>query len=474
VTIIKLYNTQSRQIEEIIPGNPDGILRVYCCGPTVYNYAHIGNFRTFLLQDVLRRLLIAMGYSVKFVRNITDIDDKTIRGAQRENVSLQSFTERWTDIFLRDCEALNILPPDVEPKAASHIAEQIAMIEVLVQKKHAYVAFDGSVYFRLSTFPAYGKLSGIDVKQLATQSENSAGQINLADEYDRDAVHDFALWKAYKAEDGDIFWDSPWGKGRPGWHIECSAMSVKYLGETIDIHGGGIDLCFPHHENEIAQTECVTGKPFVSHWFHSEHLQVEGQKMSKSLGNLFTLADLKNKGHDAVIVRYALISGHYRQILNFTLSGLDAARSALTKIKAKVANLWKQSDFSPDENFLQKNITYRYFNNAIEALKNDLNVPKCLGEIFSVLNDSVSYDESFLEELYILCFILGIEKFIFSQEKNEESIEIPSDIAQLAAQRWEAKQSKNFAESDRLRQLLTEKGWHILDRKDGYGLEKIN
>jgi cysteinyl-tRNA synthetase len=468
--IVKLYNTRTRQIEDIIPGDPDGILSIYCCGPTVYNYAHIGNFRTFLLQDVLRRLLLIMGYPVSFIRNITDIDDKTIRGAQRENVSLRSFTEKWTDIFHRDCEALNILPPLIEPKATDHIAEQIAMIEALIQKKHAYVAADGSVYFRLSSFPNYGKLSRIDIKQLATQSENSAGQTNLADEYDRDSVHDFALWKAYKAEDGDVFWESPWGKGRPGWHIECSAMSIKYLGKTIDIHGGGIDLCFPHHENEIAQTECVTGKPFVRHWFHSEHLQVEGQKMSKSLGNLFTLADLKDKGYDASVVRYALISGHYRQILNFTLSGLDAARSALAKLKAKVANLLEKNKISSNKNFFPQDMTYHHLDAAIEALKNDLNIPKCLGEIFSVLNNTES-TESLFDELYVICFILGIEKFILYQ--NPKTVEIPSDVAELAAQRWEAKCNKNFVESDRLRQLLTQKGWNIVDQKDKYELEKI-
>jgi cysteinyl-tRNA synthetase len=248
---------------------------------------------------------------------------------------------------------------------------------------------------------------------------------------------------------------------------------MKYLGETIDIHGGGIDLCFPHHENEIAQTECVTGKTFVKHWFHSEHLQVEGQKMSKSLGNLFTLADLKNKGYDAPIVRYALIAGHYRQILNFTLSGLDAARSTLGNLKIKVANLCEENNFRPSEDFFLKNISYHHFNGAIEALKNDLNIPKCLGEIFSVLNGTQN-TESLLEELYALCFILGIEKFIFHRESDSETVEIPNDIAELAMQRWEAKCNKNFSESDRLRQLLGEKGWNVVDHKDGYELEKIN
>ncbi|MDR3317721.1 MAG: cysteine--tRNA ligase [Puniceicoccales bacterium] len=471
---IKLYNTQSRSIEEIIPNHLDGVLRIYCCGPTVYNYAHIGNFRTFLLQDVLRRLLLAMGYEVRFVRNLTDVDDKTIRGARGENISLEQFTEKWINIFRNDCEELNILAPDVEPKAASHIAEQIAMIEQLIRKQYAYMTSDGSVYFRLSSFPRYGQLSGINVEQLATQNENSAGQTNLADEYDRDNVHDFALWKAYKEEDGGIFWESPWGKGRPGWHIECSAMSVKYLGETIDIHGGGIDLCFPHHENEIAQTECVTGKPFVGHWFHSEHLQIEGQKMSKSLGNLFTLADLKSKGYGVEAIRYTLISGYYRQALNFTFSGLDAAQSALHKLKTKVRNFLEEDNLFLAQivESISKVNTYHYFSAAIEALKNDLNTPKCLGEMFSILNRTVRGERQFWEELYMLCFILGIERFIFCEKQEVGSSEIPSDIVELGVERWRAKQDKNFAESDRLRNLLIGRGWRIIDTKDGYRLEK--
>jgi cysteinyl-tRNA synthetase len=468
---IKLYDTQRRQVETIRPSHSDGVLRIYCCGPTVYNYAHIGNFRTFLLQDILRRLLMAMGYGVRLIRNITDVDDKTIHGAQREGISLENFTQKWTDIFRRDCEALNILLPDVEPKATEHIGEQIAMVETLIRKKHAYVSADGSVYFRLSSYPAYGKLSGIDATQLTTQSGNSVGLVNLADEYDRDSVRDFALWKAHKAEDGNVFWESPWGKGRPGWHIECSAMAVKYLGETIDIHGGGIDLCFPHHENEIAQTECVTGKPFVCHWFHSEHLQVEGKKMSKSLGNLFTLVDLKARGYDADVIRYALISGHYRQILNFTFSSLDAARSALHKLRTKVAHLQNMGNYSLLRNrILPPPIAaYRHFDAAIEALRQDLNIPKCLGEIFSVLNRTAAADRQFFEELQSILFILGIEAFVGDGEGKGKSV--PEDIAELAAQRWQAKRNKDFREADRLRQLLAEKGWHIIDYKDGYDLE---
>ncbi|MDR1303177.1 MAG: cysteine--tRNA ligase [Puniceicoccales bacterium] len=475
VDTAKLYNTETRRMEAIAPGQPDGLLRIYCCGPTVYHYAHIGNFRTFLVQDVLRRLLLAMGYRLRFIRNITDVDDKTIRGAQRERTSLGAFTQKWTDIFHGDCDALNILRPDGEPRATEHIAEQIAMVEALIRKGHAYATADGSVYFRLSSFPVYGRLSGVDVGQLAPQANDTGETANLADEYGRDSVSDFALWKAHKAEDGDIFWESPWGKGRPGWHIECSAMSMKYLGETIDLHGGGIDLCFPHHENEIAQAECVTGKPFVRHWFHSEHLQVEGQKMSKSLGNLLTLMDLKGRGYAPDGVRYALLSGHYRQILNFTFSGLDAARSALQKLRTKVAQLrstaeGNAADYSQKtETIPQKIATYRHFAAAIEALKNDLNIPKCLGEIFSVLNRTAAADRQFFEELRSIFFILGIE--IFSDTDPNRAPSVPDAIAALAAQRWEAKQNKNFGEADRLRQVLAEKGWDVVDGKDSYDLE---
>jgi cysteinyl-tRNA synthetase len=414
---------------------------------------------------------MAMGYRVRLVRNITDVDDKTIRGARGEGISLEHFTQRWTDIFHIDCDELNILRPDEEPKATEHIAEQLAMIEILVQKKHAYVTSDGSVYFRLSSYPAYGKLSGIDAAQLAPQGDDGGASVHSADEYGRDSVQDFALWKAHKKEDGDIFWESPWGKGRPGWHIECSAMAMKYLGETVDIHGGGIDLCFPHHENEIAQAECATGKPFVRHWFHSEHLQVEGQKMSKSLGNLFTLVDLKGRGYAPDGIRYALLSGHYRQILNFTFSGLDAAQSALHKLRTKVAHLRSTGDDSPPvEGILpQKIATYRHFATAFEALANDLNIPKCLGEVFSVLNRTTAVDRQFFEELQAIFFILGIE--IFSGGDAEQRESTPDDISELAARRWEAKEHKNFAEADRLRQLLAEKGWNVVDGKGGYDLE---
>lgn len=459
----------TRSIEPIRPINPDGILRIYCCGPTVYNYAHIGNFRTFLIQDVLHRLLLFCGYSVRFVRNITDVDDKTIRNSQKEGISLKNFTTKWTDIFHHDIDQLNILPPDVEPLATEHIAEQIALIERLVVTHHAYVTSDGSVYFRLQSFPHYGKLSGMFLENLHSQDVNSAGERNNADEYTRDSVQDFALWKGRKPEDGDVFWQSPWGKGRPGWHIECSAMSMKYLGEQIDIHCGGIDLCFPHHENEIAQTESVTGKNFAQHWFHSAHLQVDGQKMSKSLGNLFTLKDLEHKGYSPEVIRYSLIAGHYRQPLNFTFTALDAAHSALNKLKQKVLD-WGCEIKNFDHN---KQIEWKYFHEAFQALIYDLNVPKCLGEIFKVVK-LISVDEiekaQMNLELSALCYILGISEKFFQRDSGFDII--PDEIQLLAEKRWQCKLNRDFSKADEYRQFLLAKGWLVLDQKDSFSLQK--
>ncbi|MDE6576147.1 MAG: cysteine--tRNA ligase [Opitutales bacterium] len=461
--VIFLYNLRRHVLEEIQASQPDQVLRIYCCGPTVYNLAHIGNFRTFLLQDVLRRLLLTSGYKVKFVRNITDVDDKTIRGSQQAGVSLNNFTQHWVDCFHRDSKELNILAPDVEPRATGHIAEQIAMIQRLVDKGHAYTTVDGSVYFRIASFPDYGKVSGIALAQLESQATNSAGQRNQSDEYSRDHVCDFALWKAYKPEDGDVFWESPWGRGRPGWHIECSAMAQKYLGPTIDIHGGGIDLCFPHHENEVAQSECATKEPFVRHWFHSVHLLIEGQKMSKSLGNIYTLKDFSEKGYDAATVRYALISAHYRQTLNFTQASLEAAQSALKKLRAHVTamGISRAVERRPVSE-------WHFFNKAMEALQQDLNTPKCLGELFTVLNQRPTIQADFINELLTILWILGLYEPLLEQQERVQ--EIPPEIAALAEERKRAKAQKQYAEADRLRAQINAKGWSITDQKDGYQL----
>ncbi len=477
---VKIHDTLSKQKQPLLPEDGD-TFRFYCCGPTVYGPAHIGNFRTFILQDVLRRTLEVEGVKLRHVRNVTDVDDKTIRQSQAEGKTLLDFTAHWTEKFHADCEALGALPPHDEPRATAHIPEQVEMIEKLVAGEHAYVGGDGSVYFKVTSCDHYGELSGLDTSELKTQSTNSAGAANDADEYDRDSVSDFALWKARKPEDGENFWSSPWGEGRPGWHIECSAMSVKYLGESFDLHGGGIDLCFPHHENEIAQSECATGtRPFARFWFHSAHLMVEGKKMSKSLGNLYTLADLEAKGYTPMEVRYALISGHYRQQLNFTENGLKAARSALAKIERSLRPILERLGVSTEEyrdEWIKPDelVTTGVFAPAWDSLCDDLNVPAALGGLFSALSeltDPQLHDSAVagqLQSLGALLYALGLKVFTATEKP---AAEVPEEIAALAEQRWQAKQDRNWAEADRLRDELTAGGWRILDSKDGYEIEK--
>ncbi len=464
-----IHNTLSRAKDEL--SQTGEVFGIYCCGPTVYGPAHIGNFRTFLVQDVLRRTLECAGFNVKHVRNITDVDDKTIRESQKEGVSLKDFTARWENKFHEDCKKLNMLPPHVEPRATEHIQEQLDMVSALVEKGFAYPASDGSVYFKISAFDEYGKLAGLDRENMATQSTNSAGEVNNADEYERESVSDFALWKGRKAEDGANFWKSPWGEGRPGWHIECSAMSRKYLGDTFDLHGGGIDLCFPHHENEIAQSQCATGKsPYVKYWFHSAHLMVEGQKMSKSLGNLFTLDQLLQKGYTSAQIRYALTSGHYRQQLNFTFKGLDDAKSALTKMKKALESALSKTSTSEDEfkSWIkpQNNFENTVFADAWDALIDDINVPKALGKIFSALAKVETKTD--LQAFASLMYALGIDLF-----EKEEQTEVPAEITDLAQQRWDAKKSKNFALADELRAKIKSAGWEVFDKKDGFDIKKL-
>lgn len=469
-----IHNTLSRRKEELAPSGE--FFGMYCCGPTVYGPAHIGNFRTFLAQDVLRRVLECFGMKVRHVRNITDVDDKTIRESRKLGISLSEFTKKWTDKFHADCEKLNMLPPSVEPRATEHIAEQLEMVSKLVENGHAYAAGDGSVYFKISSDPDYGKLSGLDRRSLATQSVNSAGEANLADEYERESVSDFALWKGRKEEDGDNFWKSPWGEGRPGWHIECSAMSTKYLGPTFDLHGGGVDLCFPHHENEIAQSECSTGlKPYVKYWFHSAHLMVEGAKMSKSLGNLYTLDDLISKGYSAQQIRYALIAGHYRQQLNFTFKGLDDAKSALSKLAKALVSALEKAGMSEDgfKKLIkpEAKIEGTVFGGAWEALCDDVNVPKALGEIFAALPKLVDSKEN-LEAFGAVLYALGLDPLAGGAAEAEGKEKAPAEIAELARQRWEAKKARNFALADELRGKISALGWTVLDAKDGFSLKK--
>jgi cysteinyl-tRNA synthetase len=474
---VQLYDTLSRSVKPLpfAGGQP---LRFYCCGPTVYGPAHIGNFRTFLIQDVLRRALEADGVEVKHVRNITDVDDKTIRRSIEEGLSLGEFTAKWTEKFHTDCKALNMRSPSIEPSAVAHIPQQIKLVEKLIEKGHAYATEDGSVYFRVNSFEDYGRLSRLKQRELKTQNENSAGELNDADEYDRESVSDFALWKGRKTDDKDNFWASPWGEGRPGWHLECSAMvDSAFDGETIDLHGGGIDLCFPHHENEIAQSECAHGHEFCKHWFHTAHLMVEGAKMSKSLGNLYTLDDLREKGFSPMVVRYTLIAGSYRQQLNFTFDGLHASHSALSRLERFAESLLA---ITGEENAAMNHyITpdapadFGRLAKAWDALRTNLNTAACLGAIFGVIgsNPAASLDvdgaRAMLKALGTLLYALGLELFTVTQK----SVDAPENIVALAQARWDAKQAKDWGKADALRDALLAEGWVVKDSKDGFDLE---
>jgi len=474
---LQLYDSLSREVRTVHP--EDGrTYRFYCCGPTVYGPAHIGNFRAFVVQDILRRTLEVSGLKTRHVRNLTDVDDKTIAAANREGCELSRITDHWTERFHQDCDRLGLLPPHEEPHATDHIRQQIEMIVRLVETGHAYATDEGSVYFRVSSFDDYGKLSHLKEREI-THDHAPAGSGRVdADEYDRDSASDFVLWKTYKAIDGSVSWDSPWGRGRPGWHIECSAMSRAYLGDTFDLHAGGIDLMFPHHDNEIAQSEASNGKPFARHWFHNAHLMVEGQKMSKSLGNLHTVSDAIERGYEPRALRYVLLSGHYRHPLNFTWSSMDAATSALKRIDRIAAALAGISGRSVDQANSETDRSpacqsgWGTLQAAWQALCDDLNVPTALGEFFKAthhLESLKSRDEATIaqDRMHRFLHALGL------LPQTAPSTVPPETIVALATERWAAKKARDFATADRLRTELTDAGWRVLDRKDDFELEPL-
>ena len=445
---LALHDTLTRTQLPVLPADGE-TLRFYCCGPTVYGAAHIGNFRTFVLQDVFRRVLEANGSATLHVRNLTDVDDKTIRRSQEEGKSLTDFCQHWTASFHADCAALNLLPPHIEPGAVAHIPEQITLIERLMAKGHAYLGEDGSVYFSITSFPTYGRLSRLDSRTITTSKI-------VDDEYGRDSAADFVLWKSQRPEDGPNHWPSPWGPGRPGWHIECSAMAMKHLGESFDLHSGGVDLIFPHHENEIAQSEAATGKTFARHWFHVTHLLVDGGKMSKSSGTLHTLDDIRALGFSADELRYVLISGSYRQPLNFTLASLGAARKALARLRdfrAKLSATIAPESPSP-------------FQPVMDALLDDLNTPEALGRLFTLVRQLDPAVISLAALDHILWALgLTLEAPAFDGP--------PAEIQQLAAQRWAAKAARDFATADALRKQLSAAGWQVADAADSYQLSPL-
>ena len=467
---LQLYDTLTREMREVFAMDGESV-RFYCCGPTVYGPAHVGNFRTFVLQDVFRRTLETSGYKTYHARNLTDVDDKTIRESQAGKISLSEFTDRWAKHFEQDCKALNLLAPHIQPSAVGHIPEQIALIERLINAGKAYQGPDGSVYFKVDAFEKYGVLSRLSERQITT----SCTDRETSDEYDRDSAADFALWKARRPEDGENYWDSPWGQGRPGWHIECSAICLKHLGESFDLHSGGVDLVFPHHENEIAQVESVTDKTFARHWFHIAHLLVEGTKMSKSLGNLYTLDDIRNHGHTAEEVRYVLLSGSYRQPLNFTFDSLKAAGKALKKISDFASRIQFRDKVNP----LELVTKFGPFQSVQDAVLNDLNTADALGKLFGLIrelsnaweNGEFQQNQKAKESLHT-GFRAVLDLFGLSL-KQEVQGEAPDDVTAWANERWQAKLSKDWATADLFRDKIQQAGWTVKDGKDSYQLHKV-
>ncbi len=469
---IQVHNTLSGKVEPFVPLKPGGV-HMYTCGPTVYDFAHIGNFRTFVFQDILRRFLKLRGFNLTHVMNLTDVDDRIIANATAAGVSLRDYTEKYVQAFFDDCKALSIESPEHWIRATENIPSMVELIQTLQKKTYTYDS-EGSIYYRITKFKDYGKLSKVDLSGI------QAGARVDNDRYEKESARDFALWKAPKP--GEHFWETPIGPGRPGWHIECSAMAMKYLGETIDIHTGGIDLAFPHHENEIAQSEAATGKPFVRYWLHAEHLLVEGEKMSKSLGNFFTLRDLFSKGYKPSALRFALASVPYRRQLNFTFDGLQQATSSVERLRNFAARL-KNDKFPAGK---QKGMAERIAKAAGDfdaGLSDDLNTAQALAAMFDFVREAnIAMDKGDFRLGDVKAaqeFLATFDKvFAVLEDNDAEKLKAlgydtgsdaasDAEIEKLVAQRQAARQKKDFAESDRIRKVLSERGILLEDTKDG-------
>ncbi len=464
--MIRYYNSLTKRVDEFHP-LVAGRVGLYTCGPTVHDFAHIGNFRAYTWEDLLRRHLEWRGFEVLHVMNITDVEDKIIRKAAETGVEIGEYTERYTRAFFEDVAALHLEPAHHYPRATEHVPEMIDLIRRLEERGHTYVS-GGSVYFRISSFPGYGKLAGLDRDKLMVGARVDA------DEYTKDDPADFVLWKAHR--EGEPSWDSPWGPGRPGWHIECSAMSMKYLGETFDIHTGGVDNKFPHHENEIAQSEGATGKPFVRYWLHCAHLVVDGEKMSKSLGNFYTLRDLLERGHDPRYIRYVLLGTHYRRPLNFSFEALDQARSELGRVDDLVERLEREATESAGHCSWSERVTAA--RDAFgEALDDDLNISGAMGEVFKLVreaNAGLDRGEVAREDAAaILDFLRDADRVVGAlfpfEERREEA---PADVLELLEARTRARQERNWAEADRLRDEILARGWVVEDTPQGARLKR--
>lgn len=462
----KIYNTLSRRLEEFEPLERP-LARLYTCGPTVYDYAHIGNFRAYIFEDLLRRYLQFSGFKVIQVMNLTDVDDKTINGARAAGVALGAFTRPFKDAFFEDLKTLNIETAEHYPAATDHIPEMIALIRTLCDRGFAYRSDDGSVYFSIARFPEYGRLAHLDLAGL------QPGARVAQDEYQKENAADFALWKAWQADDGDVAWDSPWGRGRPGWHIECSAMSMKFLGPGFDLHTGGIDNIFPHHEDEIAQSEAATGRQFVKYWMHCAHLVVDGKKMSKSLGNFFTLRDILQRGYSGREIRYILIATHYRQSLNFTFEALDAARHALLRLDEFRERLETTARSAGAPTGSAPEWIAAACRRFQAALDDDLNISLALAALFDLthagnrLMDAGALPPAdaaaALRALTDLDRILGCLR---SAKTGPDA-----GVTAMAEARLQARRDRNWGEADRLRREIEGRGWMLQDTPDGFKLK---
>ncbi len=452
---VKFYNFLTRK-KEIFKSLRPKQVGFYACGPTVYDYAHIGNLRTYIFEDILKRALEYNGYKVNQVVNITDVEDKIIRESQKTGKSISDFVKPYEKAFLEDLKKLNIEKAWKYPKATKHIKKMIKIIATLLKKGLAYES-GGSIYFDISKFKPYGKLSGLKSRELKTGARVDT------DEYDKASAEDFVLWKATK--DGEPSWKAPFGKGRPGWHIECSAMSMKYLGETFDIHGGAVDLLFPHHENEIAQSEGATGKPFVKYFIEGEHLSVNGEKMSKSLGNIFNLRDLEAKKIDPLAFRYLALTAHYRSKLNFTWKSLQASQNALSNLRDSILNLKDKSRSNALIHYNKKE-SDQFRKKFLNYINNDMEMPSALALLWEVvksekLNPKTKYD-----------LIIDFDKVLGLNLGKIKSEKIPIIILKLVKEREQYRQEKNFAKSDELRKKVESLGWLIDDSPSGAKLKK--
>ncbi|MDQ5883485.1 MAG: cysteinyl-tRNA synthetase [Patescibacteria group bacterium] len=449
--MLKLFNTLTKKEEAFTPIK-EGHVGLYSCGPTVYNYPHIGNYRAFIFADILKRYFEYLGYDVMHVMNITDVDDKTIRDSITKGKSLLDFTEYYTDEFNKELTSLNIKAPTKQPKATDHIKEMVVMTQKLLEDGYAYKGEDGSIYFDIKKFGKYGKLSGLNLEKI---HQNSQSRIKK-DEYDKENAEDFALWKAYDDADGDVYWDTPLGRGRPGWHIECSAMSTKYLGNHFDVHTGGVDLVFPHHENEIAQSECASGEHFVNYWLHNEHLLIDGKKMSKSLKNDYRIKDLLEKDFSPIDYRYWLLQASYRTIVNFTWEGLHSSKIALKKLKNFYLTLVDQGS-----------VSHTYKELFEKAMDDDLNTGEALATVWKLIKDEKVKDSDKKATLLDFDRVLGLGM------KTWKKDEIPEEVNRLLEERKKAKENKNFEASDKLRKIIEDLGYDVKDTPSGTEIIKI-